>query len=655
MGSSCQDDCRTHPFPVATSAPVTIKPPLISESRLLPTGLATSDDEYAAFSFFLENGAASLSAYADEDLWGRVIPQRSVAEPAVRHALLAIGALLQQKQHQHQYQQPVTPGASNPSRTTRLSFALHQYNLAIRQTLHSIQKQDRDHHQQQQTTYPGGYDNEALASLTCVLFFCIEALQGNENEALRLFERGRTASVAWQKRRYKRMQEREQQRRQEQQQQQQQQQQEQQQIQEHQQLDQGGLSLLEYETSSSSSSSSGSSSSQFNDSYNSSYPSDDRDGVRVDHDDTDDIERRQDSFSAAITNVFVRLGIQCATFDTEAAGDWSPPRIDPHAASRPIASIAQARDELTELVKLGQLVVEAGFQCKWALTAGGDVLVQQVGSEEEGESSSALGQGLRARQRVADAGLRSWHARFVEYSRAVFERNHAWDAEGPPPSPSQRTRRAQEEIDLLMLQLRCMTIRVWLGGCLERSEMIYDSMLGDFSALLAAAWRVIGLMEEQDRILQQQQQLNAGRGGVVDERAMTGASLKSLFTFELGLLPPLYITATKCRHPTLRRQALGLMRRAPAQEGLWNRDILMQVAQRAIQLEEGQLAYSRNEQGIYDSSTVTLPPDEMRMKFIKVGLRTTDGYGRKGDQVEFYTMPKGWDNGWSMSAEFFAL
>lgn len=31
------------------------------------------------------------------------------------------------------------------------------------------------------------------------------------------------------------------------------------------------------------------------------------------------------------------------------------------------------------------------------------------------------------------------------------------------------------------------------------------------------------------------------------------------FTFEVGAVPPLYLAATKCRDPTLRRQALDLL------------------------------------------------------------------------------------------------
>ena len=41
------------------------------------------------------------------------------------------------------------------------------------------------------------------------------------------------------------------------------------------------------------------------------------------------------------------------------------------------------------------------------------------------------------------------------------------------------------------------------------------------------------------------------------------------FVFEVGVLPPLHVTGTKCRDPKLRREAIALLRKYPAQEGVW--------------------------------------------------------------------------------------
>jgi hypothetical protein len=42
------------------------------------------------------------------------------------------------------------------------------------------------------------------------------------------------------------------------------------------------------------------------------------------------------------------------------------------------------------------------------------------------------------------------------------------------------------------------------------------------------------------------------------------------FTFEVGLLPPLYIVGSKCREPATRREVIERLGRCPGQKGLWD-------------------------------------------------------------------------------------
>jgi hypothetical protein len=47
--------------------------------------------------------------------------------------------------------------------------------------------------------------------------------------------------------------------------------------------------------------------------------------------------------------------------------------------------------------------------------------------------------------------------------------------------------------------------------------------------------------------------------------AHTKKNTRPSFTFEIGVITPLYFVATKCRHPTIRRRALSLLKKAPPQ------------------------------------------------------------------------------------------
>lgn len=65
----------------------------------------------------------------------------------------------------------------------------------------------------------------------------------------------------------------------------------------------------------------------------------------------------------------------------------------------------------------------------------------------------------------------------------------------------------------------------------------------------------------------------------------------SIFTFEVGTIPPLYWAATKCRIPSLRRRALELLLKAPAKECLWGARSCAEVVARLIAIEEEGLGH----------------------------------------------------------------
>jgi hypothetical protein len=62
--------------------------------------------------------------------------------------------------------------------------------------------------------------------------------------------------------------------------------------------------------------------------------------------------------------------------------------------------------------------------------------------------------------------------------------------------------------------------------------------------------------------------------------------LKPTFSLSLGLVSPLYITVTRCRDPTIRRRALHLLYTCNRKEGIWDSRLAARVAQRIVQVEE---------------------------------------------------------------------
>ena len=78
------------------------------------------------------------------------------------------------------------------------------------------------------------------------------------------------------------------------------------------------------------------------------------------------------------------------------------------------------------------------------------------------------------------------------------------------------------------------------------------------------------------------------------------------FTFEMGVLPPLFFTALKCRFPGLRQRTIDTMDRAPRKEGLWDREELLAVSKKILDLELGD--------SLNTNSTVPVRPQVFNVK-----------------------------------------
>jgi hypothetical protein len=90
-----------------------------------------------------------------------------------------------------------------------------------------------------------------------------------------------------------------------------------------------------------------------------------------------------------------------------------------------------------------------------------------------------------------------------------------------------------------------------------------------------------------------------------------------VLTAEMGVVPPLYYAAMKCRHPILRRRALSLLQIAPRQKGLWGSFAADRVVATVIALEEGD-AHTPGAGLREPSEPVRLPPEEDRIHGVAV-------------------------------------
>lgn len=144
------------------------KDPTPQDHVLGPLLDLSTPEEKRAFYFFQHVTAPCISGDFDAVFWRSVVLQVAQTEPAVRHAVLSVSTL-------HEGLTQGTIVQSTDGCPTQ-SFALQQYNKAIARLLDQMNNP---------LTKP-------LASLlTCVLFVCIEFLQGKDKESLIHLEQGR--------------------------------------------------------------------------------------------------------------------------------------------------------------------------------------------------------------------------------------------------------------------------------------------------------------------------------------------------------------------------------------------------------------------------------------------------------------------------------
>jgi len=120
--------------------------------------LPGTSEEKRGLSFFLLNTAPELSGYFTNCFWGQLIVQASMAEPSLRHALIALGSL-----HEEFTNKRLTYSTQDHS------FAMWQHTQAIRQLRKLLAE---------------GRHAPVTALMSCLLFVCFDSIRGAFSSAI---------------------------------------------------------------------------------------------------------------------------------------------------------------------------------------------------------------------------------------------------------------------------------------------------------------------------------------------------------------------------------------------------------------------------------------------------------------------------------------
>ena len=118
--------------------------------------------------------------------------------------------------------------------------------------------------------------------------------------------------------------------------------------------------------------------------------------------------------------------------------------------------------------------------------------------------------------------------------------------------------------ELFLAQQRCGD----LASCRHRDAQTQSkrssAMAGQFPGLTTHHAHVPGAYREEDGYLH----------------------IKASFALDLGIVPPLFVVATKCRQRKLRREAIRLLMSSPRREGMWDSILSGRVAKWIMEIEE---------------------------------------------------------------------
>ena len=89
-----------------------------------------------------------------------------------------------------------------------------------------------------------------------------------------------------------------------------------------------------------------------------------------------------------------------------------------------------------------------------------------------------------------------------------------------------------------------------------------------------------------DDYLDQFQTITQLAENIVSSWNLSTSEYNLLFSFDLGMTPPMFLVASRCRHPEVRRRAASLLLQSPFYHGAWRDRYSGLCAQRIIEIEE---------------------------------------------------------------------
>ena len=150
---------------------------------------------------------------------------------------------------------------------------------------------------------------------------------------------------------------------------------------------------------------------------------------------------------------------------------------------------------------------------------------------------------------------------------------------------------SQEKAAIAVLKSFQIMTNILFMMTFSDSEMHFDNFTPYFKAIVDLALEVVG--DEERRAAAKRcpdpsfcHHQHRCQPDIFGGHAYAARHIKPSFSADLGIVPPLYVVATKCREPTIRRQAIQLLRSSARREGMWDSELTARIGMWIAEIEE---------------------------------------------------------------------
>jgi hypothetical protein len=128
----------------------------------------------------------------------------------------------------------------------------------------------------------------------------------------------------------------------------------------------------------------------------------------------------------------------------------------------------------------------------------------------------------------------------------------------------------KESTGATILQLHYIALFIMSATALDTSPEAFETFTPSFSRIIALTEHLLKPCPSSQEAL---------------FSAVAPAALPK-FSFDMGVIPPLYYTALRCRSSAVRWKAIALLQQAPLREGIWGAAMTANMARKFVEVEE---------------------------------------------------------------------